>query len=333
MVTRRLLGPRFIALTIIGRRPILVTLIVALGCVLHPSPAGSEQSISDRMGVRHWTGQAVSPVYEGFDQNQDGTYNLWFGYLNKNYEEALDIPIGPDNTFEPGGDRNQPTHFAPRRHKDVFRVVVPGDFGNRKLVWKLTVRGATESIEGTLNPVWQIDRRRTTRGGRDDAVDSNTPPVVTVRPMEQTIPSGVAATLDVSATDDGLPRNRRPLPITSVPAQLYAVPPVPPARGAAPTSQASVGAGRGGPQTGPGLSAEWFKYRGPGTVTFSSTLAMLAQGRGTTSATFTEPGDYLLQVVVDDGSGESAGNFGYHCCWTSVEVKVHVTGAAATRQR
>ena len=25
-----------------------------------------------------------------------------FGYLNRNYEEALHIPVGPDNLFEPG---------------------------------------------------------------------------------------------------------------------------------------------------------------------------------------------------------------------------------------
>jgi hypothetical protein len=65
-------------------------------------------------------------------------------------------------------------------------------------------------------------------------------------------------------------------------------------------------------------------------VTFSSPLAMLAHGKGMTTATFAEPGDYVLQVVVDDGSGESAGNFGYHCCWTNVEVKVHVTRGSAT---
>jgi len=28
--------------------------------------------------------------------------------------------------------------------------------------------------------------------------------------------------------------------------------------------------------------------------------------------------------VVDDGSGEVAGNFGYHCCWTNVELTVTV---------
>ena len=57
-------------------------------------------------------------------------------------------------------------------------------------------------------------------------------------------------------------------------------------------------------------------------------VAKLANGTATTSATFSEPGDYVLQAVVDDGSGESAGNFGYHCCWTNEQVKLTVKEAA-----
>jgi hypothetical protein len=50
--------------------------------------------------LRHWSGQGVAPVYEGFDINPDGSFNMWFGYMNRNYEEELDIPIGPDNKLE-----------------------------------------------------------------------------------------------------------------------------------------------------------------------------------------------------------------------------------------
>ena len=87
--------------------------------------------------TRHWTGQGVAPVYEGFDINPDGTFNMWFGYMNRNFEEHVDLDVGSDNRFESGPpDRGQPTHFAPRRHKDIFRVVVPKDFGeDAKLVW------------------------------------------------------------------------------------------------------------------------------------------------------------------------------------------------------
>jgi hypothetical protein len=237
--------------------------------------------------LRHWNGQGVSPVYEGYDVNPDGSFNMWFGYMNRNYEEELDIPAGANNRFEPGGDRGQPTHFLIRRHKDAFKVVVPKDFGEQQLVWTLIAHGQTQQVVGTLKPVWMIDRLRTTRGGNSERVDSNTPPVVKVEPSSPTVAGSGPVTLTVSATDDGLP--------------LRAGKPV-------------------------GMTAMWGKYRGPGTVVFDSASAKIVDGRAITSASFSEPGEYILQVVVDDGSGELAGNFGYHCCWTNVEVKVSVKG-------
>ena len=75
-------------------------------------------------------GQSVTPALEGWYENPDGTYSLSFGYFNRNTEEELDIPIGPNNRFEPGTpDRGQPTHFLPRRQRGAFTVTVPADFG------------------------------------------------------------------------------------------------------------------------------------------------------------------------------------------------------------
>src|SRR5260370_1821031 len=96
--------------------------------------------------LRHWSGEGVAPVYEGYDVNPDGSFNMWFGYMNRNYEEELDVPIGPDNNFEPGGDRGQPTHFVVRRHKDVFRVLAPKDFGNQTMVWTLRAHAQTQQV-------------------------------------------------------------------------------------------------------------------------------------------------------------------------------------------
>jgi hypothetical protein len=237
--------------------------------------------------LRHWMGQAVAPVYEGFDTNPDGSFNLWFGYMNRNYEEEMDIPIGPENSFDPGIDRGQPAHFLIRRHKDVFKVVVPKDFGDRKLVWTLTAHGQTQKVTGTLNPVWMIDRNRTTRGGNSENVNSNTPPVVKVDPPEQVTSLRGPVLLTVLATDDGLPK-RQGKPI--------------------------------------GMTVVWGKYRGPGLVVFNPASGRIVDGKATAAATFEVPGEYILQAVVDDGSGEVAGNFGYHCCWTNVEVKVKVLG-------
>ena len=276
--------------------------------------------------LRHWSGQTVGPVYDGFDINDDGSYNMWFGYMNRNMEEELDVPIGPDNMFEPGApDRGQPTHFAADRHKDVFKIVVPKDFGvQNKLTWKLTTRGQTQVVAGTLNPVWQIDRRFSTRGGNDDKIDSNTPPVVHVDPPEQAVALDGRATLNIRATDDGLPKRRRPFKSHVLAEQ----PPVflPGA------STTPAGGGRGAPEN-PGLSFEWNLYRGPGKVTFSPKEGMMVAGKVTTMASFSEPGEYVLQVVVDDGSGESAGDFGYHCCWTNAELRVTVKAPGATAGR
>src|SRR4029450_3258274 len=93
-------------------------------------PLVAQQPASQLVNLRHWSGQGVAPVYEGFDINADGSYNMWFGYMNRNYEEELDIPVGAENTFEPGGDRGQPTHFVTRRHKDVFQVIVSTELRN-----------------------------------------------------------------------------------------------------------------------------------------------------------------------------------------------------------
>src|SRR5436853_5434775 len=117
-----------------------------LAFLVQLQPAGGQS-------VRHLVGQGVAPVYEGYDVNPDGSFNMWFGYMNRNYEEEPDIPVGTNNSFQPGSaDRGQPTHFAVRRHKDTFSVMVPKDFGDQKLVWAITIHGKTEQVSGTLNP-------------------------------------------------------------------------------------------------------------------------------------------------------------------------------------
>src|SRR5215467_11562320 len=75
------------------------------------------------------------------------------------------------------------------------------------------------------------------------------------------------------------------------------------------------------------MTAMWAKYRGPGDVKFSAPSAKLSGRKRTTTATFSQPGEYILQAVVDDGSGESAGNFGYHCCWTNAQLTVTIAGS------
>lgn len=147
--------------------------------------------------LKHDVGQTVAPVFEGWEPNPDGTFSLFFGYMNRNYKETLDIPIGPGNKIEPGGpDRGQPTHFLTRRQKNTFRVVVPRDFGTQTLVWTLSIRGHTETVPGSLRPQYQINTLKDLRTG-------NTPPAVTPGP-DQVVHS-LSTKLTVEVSDDGLP--------------------------------------------------------------------------------------------------------------------------------
>jgi hypothetical protein len=263
--------------------------------------------------VRYATGQNVVPVFEGWERNADGSFNMVFGYMNRNYEEQLDIAVGPDNSIEPGGsDQGQPTHFYRRRQQFVFKVKVPKDWGKKDLVWTLTSRGHTEKAYGSLLPTSELGNLvyQENRGGPADLSypeEPNQPPSIEmVGAAERTITLPEPLTLAVRVTDDGhpAPRARRSPPATS-----------PPARnpdGAVTTAIGGVvlGAGRENPLTqaivkldpGVRLGVTWILYRaGPGTVTFEPMRVAVVDGQATTKVTFTEPGNYGLRVYADDG--------------------------------
>ena len=54
------------------------------------------------MGPARERGASVTPAFEGWYENEDGSFSLLIGYFNRNSKEALDIPIGPNNRIEPG---------------------------------------------------------------------------------------------------------------------------------------------------------------------------------------------------------------------------------------
>jgi hypothetical protein len=81
------------------------------------------------------------------------------------------------------------------------------------------------------------------------------------------------------------------------------------------------------------VTVRWIMYRGPADVTFASDRPKVEKadrpgsaapfnGKATTSATFTAPGEYVLNVTANDYSGE--GGAGFQCCWTNGQVKVTV---------
>jgi len=46
------------------------------------------------------------------------------------------------------------------------------------------------------------------------------------------------------------------------------------------------------------------------------------RGKSSTTAIFSEPGDYVLHIVANDFSGEGGG--GFQCCWTTSQMRVSV---------
>src|SRR6267142_1768071 len=173
---------------------------------------------SARTQMRFARGQNVAPAFEGWERNPDGTFNMVFGYLNRNYDEQVDIPIGPNNSVDLGGDdRGQPTHFYPRRQRFVFKVAVPKDWDkNRKVAWTLTSHGRTDVAKGWLQPEWELNQGvYSENNGGGVLEEGNQAPVVEGR-RAQTITLPSSLTLKVSAIDDGLPKPPRRTPNAAI---------------------------------------------------------------------------------------------------------------------
>ena len=240
------------------------------------------------------SGLGVTAAYEGWFKNADGSINLLIGYFNRNQKQTFDIPVGPDNRIEPGGpDQGQPTHFLTKRQWGVFTITVPADFGDKKLTWTLTANGKTTSVPMGLHRDYQVEPFK-------DAAEGNTPPVLKFQPTGAPLqgpPRGVSLSLNATA---------------GVPATLTVWA----------TDDAKVDASRRATDTP--VTVSWSKFRGLGTVTFSNPKPPVdkTDGKATTTATFSAPGEYLLRAQGNDVSGEGGG--GFQCCWTNALVKVTV---------
>ncbi|HLK50386.1 MAG TPA: hypothetical protein VKT49_19735 [Bryobacteraceae bacterium] len=283
-------------------------------------------------------GQSVSPAYEGWMANPDGSFTLYFGYMNTNWLEEFDIPVGPDNNIEPGGpDQGQPTHFYPRRNPFLFTVRVPKDYGDKELIWTLVTHGRTEKAYASLKTDYQIDNQViSTEVGGDggslrDELRYNIPPELEVQgEARRTAKAGEPITLIALAGDpDNLPARRDGKPQPRHPGKPAAEPEPPkaPQRAAAGNPAALVYRPPSSlvPSSGPGLRLSWIVYRGKAeTVTFSPDQMKTwtdtrawgnspwsppfaipeppGDGKWVTQVTFREPGTYVLRAVASDGS-------------------------------
>jgi hypothetical protein len=262
------------------------------------------QTASTQM-LSYSRGQNVSPAFEGWEKNADGSYNMMFGYMNRNWEEEPDVPIGPENNISPGpADQGQPTHFLPRRNRFVFAVRVPADWGKKELVWTLTVKGKTERAYATLredslvdNLVQASEQGAIGAGISSPEIRANVAPTLSMDGGARRAQVGQPLTIVTVAKDDGVPRPRfgpdsreaeltararaqafgrlfgspsNASPGNTTPAAAPPAKPTLPARGTMtfdPAAQRPPSAITVGSQTG--LRHSCFVYRGAGRVTFT----------------------------------------------------------------
>jgi hypothetical protein len=243
------------------------------------------------------TGLTVSPFFEGWYANPDGSYDLSLGYFNRNSREPLYIPRGPNNFITPAEfDGFQPEHFPPRRVRGVFTVTIPEAMVNagQRVTWTLVVRGDTLSVPaGARIPSYQLAYLPMAMG--------SLPPVITFEPGGEsgrgprgivsptTYRTGVAQpiVLRFTAIDDPSMR--------------------------ADTTRYPINVG-------------WVTHQGPALATFADEVMTEEVGGGEASVTvtFSEPGEYVIRGQADnfDAPDSAAGD---QCCWSNAYFRVTVT--------
>lgn len=311
-----------------------IKLALALGVVALACQTASTQSLT------YARGQNVSPAFEGWEKNDDGSFNMMFGYMNRNWEEELDVPVGPDNNISPGpADQGQPTHFLPRRNRFVFKVRVPADWGKKELIWTLTTKGKTERAYGSLredslvdNIVQASEQGALGAGVSSPAIRANVAPELTIDTGDRRAQVGQPLTLIAIAKDDGVPRprfgpdSREAERVAAARARATnSTPPAPVPRGTMtfdPATQRPPSAITVGSQTG--LRHSCFVYRGAGRVEFTPRQAKVWEdtrvganspwaprwmapaippdGRYQVNVTFRDAGQYTIRCLASDGA-------------------------------
>jgi hypothetical protein len=268
----------------LGSRFSYMAVVLALASGSIPA-RGQSDSLPAELNIPRNSGDSVQPVFEGWQRYPDGSRKLWFGYYNRNLKQQFDIPVGSSNSFAAAtdqqawkGDQGQPTHFYTGRQRYLFAIDVPQAMGaDQKLIWTIIANGQTCKAIAFLDPSWEVDDgvRMMNHGGAGLAPPTvNEYPKITSASKDVTAQVGTPVKLTASATDDGIPKPR-------------------PGRGA----------------SGGGVQITWILYRGPGAVHFNPERSARVYGKtveGTTEATFSAPGDYLLRAVSDDGLLDTA---------------------------
>lgn len=268
---------------------------VAIGTILIGAPLHGQGGFPLAPVPR--AGHTVAPIFDGWYANSDGSYTLSFGYFNLNQEEAVEIPIGPDNFIMPERFNGaQPSIFTPRQERGVFGITVPAEFRDDDVVWTLRIDGQVFSVPGRVTShAYELSHKPMALGSRPPAVR------VEVEGPTGRGPLGIASASPLHITAG------EPLKLA-----VWAV------------DDASV---RQGDESEVSLVATWFSHSGPGSVDFAPYSDgedhFDSENMTATIATFTEPGEYVVRVRVDNFAARDSQAVD-QCCWTNAYLPVVV---------
>jgi len=339
---------------------------VAVGLVaLAPLPAQSQDWTRREFPLAppNSSGNFVAPFFDGWYENEDGTYTLSFGFMNRNDSDLVEIELGPDNFIEPAEyDGGQATSFPVVRYggfggpreRGVFGVVVPADFQG-DVWWTLTTDGYTTRVPGRLvspgliiKGAYELSTTAMARGSLRPRIrfTEDGPDVIGIEGMEspEALTTAVGEPIEVEfwAFDRG-ERDLRDVNMTLWKLQgpvggeiafesLVVLPPPPEEAGA----QGDAGAGGGQPGAtvgaqrrggGRGFGRGRSAPQEPGPVNIGQSVRLPTEGddanMGSFRATFDTPGEYVIRIRIDNFTSSDSGP-GNQCCWSNGYVRVRV---------
>jgi hypothetical protein len=279
----------------------------------------------------------VAPYFDGFYQNEDGTYTLSFGFMNRNDEDLIEIALGEDNFIEPAEfDGAQPTSFpvvnyvrlglfGGPRERGAFGVVVPADFEG-DVWWTVTTDGYTTRVPGRLKSpgriikgAYELGRGAMAAGSLRPGIrfEEDGPEVVGIEGIRypQTLTASVGEPVEVRfwAVDRG-DRELGPVNMSLWKHQG----PVGAAFAFESLTEAPAGAAP---------ARRGFRAHGPGPVRTGEAVLLPTEGpqanMGHFTAMFDTPGQYVIRIRVDNFNAADSGP-GLQCCWSNAYVAVNV---------
>ncbi|MBL4580909.1 MAG: hypothetical protein JKY29_03745 [Gammaproteobacteria bacterium] len=267
------------------------------------------------LATRKASGDLVGPMFNGWIKNPDNSVTMIFGFVNRNREAIVDIPLGPNNYIEPAMfDGAQPTHFPvySRRgfigiqERGVFAVTVPPEMAGTEVIWTLKHEGYSYSIPGrATSTAYEMSAGEQALGSLNPTIRFDMDGEVSIDregfyAESITASVGKPVTLTAYAQDRGNRSDYEELEQTIFP-----------------------------------LGTEWIMHQGPARPDFSSEKitgrdrAKANEGMSDwttvqTEATFWEAGEYIVRLRVDNFEAPDS-KFDNQCCWSNAYIPVTVT--------